>query len=238
MGTSERIILAADGLELDEVLDIARAIGDRLYAVKVHDVFDAHGPKVVKALRTVGARRVWYDAKLHDIPNTVGWRARAIGKGAEPGTEVDILTVHASGEIEMMMKAVEHGPQEIYAVTALTSLDEEQVHLTYGQPSKAAVLYLARLAKLAGVHGIVCSPKEVGMLAKRPELEGLKFIVPGVRSAGVKADDQKRTDTPAAAVRAGAHHLVIGRQLTLASDPSEALDEIEDEIAVALAAVA
>lgn len=238
MDTCERIILAADGLELHEALELTAEIGNRLYAVKVHDLVDTDGLKVVQQLRKAGARRVWYDAKLHDIPNTVGWRARAIGKGAEPGTEVDILTVHASGEIEMMMKAVEHGPREIYAVTALTSLDEEQVHLIYGQPSKAAVLYLARLAKLAGCHGVVCSPKEVGMLAKRPELQGLKFIVPGVRSAGMKADDQKRTDTPAAAVLAGAHNLVIGRQLTLASDPSEALDEIEDEIAVALAAAA
>ena len=222
---TSRIILAADELSLDQCLKLVSKIGDRVHAIKIHNVFDQQGPRVVQQLRNAGARRIWVDTKLHDIPNTVKLRAKAI---AESGA--DILTVHASGEIEMMMAAVEFGPAEIYAITVLTSLGEEQAHLLHGQPSKAGALYLARLAKLAGVHGVVCSPKEVGILAKRPELQGLKFITPGVRSSGKTTDDQKRVDTPAGAIVSGSTHLVVGRQITQATDPVEALRQIEAEI--------
>ncbi len=223
----ERIILAADELTLDQCLGLASKIGSKVHAIKVHNVFDLQGPSVVARLREAGAQRVWVDSKLNDIPNTVRLRAKAIANSG-----ADILTVHASGEIEMMMAAVESNVLvEIFAITVLTSLSEEQAHLLHGHPSKAAVLYLARLAKLAGVHGIVCSPKEVGILAKRPELRGLKLVVPGIRSAGKDAGDQQRVDTPAAAIKAGATHLVIGRQITQASDPVAALEELEAEIA-------
>ncbi|MFW5853411.1 MAG: orotidine-5'-phosphate decarboxylase [Patescibacteria group bacterium] len=225
MSDSNRIVLAVDELSLDQCLELASKVGDWVYAIKIHNVFDQQGPDVVQRLRDAGARRIWVDAKLHDIPNTVKLRAKAI---AESGA--DILTVHASGEIEMMMAAVEAGPSEIYAITVLTSLGEEQAHLLHGQPSKAEVLYLARLAKLAGVHGIVCSPKEVGILAKRSELQGLKFITPGVRSPGKATDDQKRVDTPAGAIASGSTHLVVGRQITQATDPVDALCQIEEEI--------
>ncbi|OHA91345.1 MAG: orotidine 5'-phosphate decarboxylase [Candidatus Zambryskibacteria bacterium RIFCSPHIGHO2_01_FULL_49_18] len=230
MSTASRIILAADELTLDQCLDLASKVGDRVHAIKIHNLYDRAGAIAVQQLRDAGARRVWVDAKLHDIPNTVKLRAKAI---AESGA--DILTVHASGEIEMMMAAVEGGPSEIYAITVLTSLGEEQAHLLFGQPSKAGALYLARLAKLAGVHGVVCSPKEVGILAKRPELQGLKFITPGVRSTGKATDDQKRVDTPAGAIASGATHLVIGRQITQAADPVEALHQIEMEISPTMA---
>jgi orotidine-5'-phosphate decarboxylase len=207
---------------------LASRVGERVYAIKIHNLFDAHGPEFVKLLHNAGAKRVWVDAKLHDIPNTVRLRARALEwSGAK------IITVHASGEIEMMTAAVEEFSAEVYAITALTSLSEEQVHLLHGQPSKAAVLYLARLAKMAGVAGVVCSPKEVGVLAKRPELKGMKFIVPGVRSIGKDAGDQQRVDTPLNAVKAGATHLVVGRQITQAKDPVEALDALEAELAEA-----
>ena len=226
-----RIVLAADELTLDRCLDLTHIMGGRLYAPKVHILFDRHGPGVISKIKEHGARYVWMDAKLCDIPNTVGRRAkeyRDVG--------VDILTVMASGGIEMMMAAVEKGPSRIYAVTILTSLSEEETCLVYGMPPKAAVLNLARMAKLAGVHGVVCSPQEVEMLAKRPELKGLEFVVPGIRSAGKDAGDQKRIGTPGAAIKAGATRLVIGRQLTDAKDPVAELDAIEAEIAAALAA--
>lgn len=222
---TSRIILAADELDLKKCLELASKVGDKVYAIKIHNVFDQHGPGVVQRLRDAGARRVWVDAKLHDIPNTVKLREKAISESG-----ADILTVHAAGEIEMMMAAVEAGPSEIYAVTVLTSLGEEQVNLLYGQSSKATVLYLARLAKLSGVHGIVCSPQEVGILAKRPELRGLKFVTPGVRSVGKSTDDQKRVDTPAGAIASGSTHLVVGRQVTQAADQVDALRRIEEEI--------
>ncbi|MDP2641945.1 MAG: orotidine 5'-phosphate decarboxylase / HUMPS family protein, partial [bacterium] len=133
------------------------------------------------------------DLKLHDIPKTVRARTRdLVASGA------DIITVHIPGGIDMMMAALEGaaGRAEIWGITALTSLSEEDVHLEAGHPSKATVLYRARMAKLAGLQAVVCSPKETAMLAGRPELTGLTIVNPGVRSAGVAHGDQARVDTP------------------------------------------
>lgn len=230
MYTEDRVVVAADELSLDQCLELASRIKDRVYAIKVHNVYDEHGPSVVGRLHDAGVTRVWVDYKLKDIPNTVKLRAKAIARSG-----ADILTVHASGEIEMMMAALESGIQ-IYGITVLTSLDEEQAHLLTGQPVKAAVLYRARLAKLAGIHAVVCSPNEVDMLAKRPELKGLEFVTPGIRSEGKDKGDQKRIGTPGGALKAGSHRLVIGRQITGAADPVQALEELEQEIDAALAA--
>lgn len=229
MNTHSRIVLAADDLSLATTLSIARQLGDRVI-IKIHSLWDQHGPGVVRQLQHAGsyASSIWVDLKLHDIPNTVRLRAQAVRESG-----ADIVSVHAAGEIEMMLAALESGIT-VYAITVPTSLFEEQAHLLHGQPSKAAVLYLARLAKLAGVQGVVCSPKEVGILAKRPELSGMKFITPGVRSSGQALGDQQRVDTPAAAIKAGAHMIVVGRQITQAEDSLAALEAIEAEIADAL----
>ncbi len=223
-----RIILAADELGLAQCLNLVSKIGARIYAVKIHNLFDLHGPKVIKQLRDAGARRIWVDAKLHDIPNTVKLRAAAIAK-----SEADILTVHASGGVDMMRAAKEGAPNmKIYAITVLTSLDDEQVKNIYGKTSALEqVLYLASMAGTAGLNGLVCSSREVGTLG--PIFEHMDRVVPGVRSAGKDAGDQKRIDTPAAAIKAGATHLVVGRQITQAVNPLAALNEIEMEVAVA-----
>ncbi len=228
MYTKERVILATDGLSLRECLELTQTIGNLVYAVKIHDLYDLNGPETVKMLHEAGAQKVWVDHKLHDIPKTVQYRADAIIRSG-----ADILTVHASGGIEMMMAAYQ-GIVELFAVTVLTSLTEEETTLLYGLPPKPAVINLARMAKLARVHGIVCSPQEVGILHKRPEFHeirfGPKFIVPGVRSPGVDVGDQKRVDTPANAIKSGASHIVVGRQLTTSPNPMEALNKLEEEI--------
>ncbi len=223
-----RIILALDGLSLDYCTNLVRVVSGRVYAYKIHDLWDAHGPSVVSRFVNSGTR-VFVDLKLHDIPNTVALRAKRV---LEAGA--DILTVHAEGGIDMMKAAVDNFPR-VLAITVLTSLSEEEAHLQFGQPVKAMVLKRARDAKLAGVWGIVCSPQEVGVLAKHLELAGLKFVTPGVRSPGKDVSDQKRVDTPAAAIKSGADFLVVGREITQATDPLVALEAIERQITEALA---
>ena len=214
------VIPALDGLDVDKAEKILKAVKSKIYAFKIHDLWDNRGPGIVAYLKTISEAKAWVDLKLNDIPQTVKNRALAVKNAGG-----DIITVMANGEIEMMMAAVETG-LEVYAVTVLTSLSEEQAQLIYGQPAKAAVLHLARLAKLAGVHGIVCSPQEVAVLASRPELKGLKFITPGVRSPGADEQDQKRVGTHLATFRGGANHLVVGREITTAADPAVALENI------------
>lgn len=226
MDASDRIIIAADELDLEQTLRLAETIGKRVYAFKIHNLYDLHGPSVVERLRRTGAQRVWVDAKLHDIPNTVRLRAKAIAASG-----ADIVSVHACGGINMMQAALESGLQT-YAITILTSLDEAQVENLYYRRPATAVLEFAMLAMLAKAHGVVCSPKELESLARSEDIiRGLKFVVPGIRSAGKGTDDQKRTDTPVAALKAGANYLVIGRQITKAADPVAAFEELAKEIA-------
>ncbi|MBI4215660.1 MAG: orotidine-5'-phosphate decarboxylase [Parcubacteria group bacterium] len=225
MNLNDKNIVALDELTLEQSLALIHKTNDKVYAYKIHNLWDQHGPSVVEQLKKAGAQKVWVDLKFKDIPNTVKLRSQAVRAAG-----ADILTVHASGGIKMMKAALQSGIPEVYAVTVLTSLSEEETQLLHGHSSKATVLHLAQLAKLAGVHGIVCSPQEVGILSEASELKPLKLIVPGVRSAGQSAEDQQRVDTPAAAIQAGATHLVIGRQITQADDPVEALKNLSKEI--------
>ena len=221
MSTKERIILALDGMSAKDVFDMAAKVADSVYAVKIHDLYDRAGPGAVSLIPESLA--VWVDYKLHDIPETVYKRVDGLCSNS------DILTVHASGGLKAMERAVETGVI-VYAVTVLTSLDEAEVREIYGRSIEDQVVYFAKQAKKAGVTGIVCSPKELALLSSYSELDSLEFIVPGVRSLGVSNDDQVRVDTPANAIRNGATRLVIGRQVTKAEDPIAALDAIAKEI--------
>lgn len=224
-----KIILALDELPFERCVQLIQAaIGNAaVHAFKVHNLVDRHGPEVIQKLKLAGADRIMLDYKLHDIPNTVRARAHDLyDNGA------DIITVHIPGGIDMMKAALEgaNGVAEIWGITALTSLSEEEVHLDAGHPSKAVVLQRARMAKLAGLHAVVCSPKETAMLAKRPELQGLGIVNPGVRSPGVDHADQARVDTPANAFKAGASYIVVGREFTTAKDPEAALAYIVRQV--------
>ncbi len=121
------------------------------------------------------------------------------------------------------------------AVTVLTSLGEEDVLRIYGCSVEAAVLKFARDAATANMSGIVCSPKELEMLAQYPELKGLLRVTPGIRPAWhQKGDDQKRVMTPAEAIKAGADFLVIGRPIIEANNRKEAFNYTVEEVARAL----
>jgi orotidine-5'-phosphate decarboxylase len=224
---SAKIYLAADKLSLAQCIEIGRKIGDRLHGIKVHNIVDANGPSSIELLKEHYAN-VWADFKLHDIPQTVGLRAKELSDAG-----ADIISVHAEGGIEMMMAADEASFSSIYAITALTSLSPEELELVSGHPPLATVLYRAQMAKLAGVEGIVCSPQEVGMLSKRTELRDMRFVTPGIRATGASLDDQKRVGTAVWTLQQGSNILVIGRQLTEASDPVVAFNELDTEISTA-----
>lgn len=164
---------------------------------------------------------MWVDFKLYDIPNTVKLRTENIS--------ADIISVHASGGVKMMREAVASG-KEIYAITILTSFSEAEEKQIYNQEVSGAVLNLARLAREAGVAGVVCSPKEVKFLRSYPEFANLKIVVPGVRSFGIDSKDQIRVGTPREAILDGADYLVIGRQITEANDPILALSDLQKEL--------
>ena len=118
----------------------------------------------------------------------------------------------------------------LVAVTVLTSLgaaDIAEVGLQ-GTPAEN-VLRLAKLARGSGLDGVVCSPREAALVRSEAGA-GFVLVTPGIRPAVASGDDQHRTTTPADALRAGSDFLVIGRPITLAGDPLQALSDIQGEI--------
>ncbi len=223
----ERLIIALDVPDAKAAQRLIQQIGDRAVFYKVGlQLFIAEGPRFVAELVQSG-RKVFLDLKLHDIPNTV---AHAIQSAN--GLGVNMLTVHASGGVEMLKAAVEAaGPHlNILAVTVLTSLNDRQLQ-EVGVEGGATdqVLRLAALAATTGCHGVVASPREVSEL-RRALGEGLAIVSPGIRPAGIGKDDQERVATPREAIRAGASHLVVGRPVTHAAGPVQAIEAILAEM--------
>ena len=221
------IIVALDLPSPQKALKLAEELAPVVGAFKVgKQLFVSGGPDIVRKLRATGAK-VFLDLKLHDIPNTV---AKAVIAATDLG--VQMTTVHASGGTEMLAAAenaaheqaavLRVDPPLVLAVTVLTSMDDGNLaELGVRGNVQEQVLRLAKLATVAGLRGLVCSPQEIEML--RAELgDDIQLVTPGIRPATIKADDQKRTMTPAEAIQAGANWLVIGRPITSANDPRAA----------------
>jgi orotidine-5'-phosphate decarboxylase len=209
--------------------ELALAMVDRLGATckfyKVgSELFTSAGPQIVQTLRALG-KDVFLDLKFHDIPNTVRGAARsAAAIGAK------LVTVHATGGREMLEAAVEGaGPNcGVLGVTILTSIDAAMLRTAWGRKSLEVygeVLRLAGECAEAGAHGVVCSGLEAQKIGAKYG-DKLKLLVPGIRPAGGKTDDQKRTVTAAEAARAGANYIVLGRMITEAKDPASELRSV------------
>ena len=229
-----RVIVALDFSTADAALALAATLPPADCGLKIgKELFTAAGPKLVETLVQSG-HRVFLDLKFHDIPNTV---ARACVAAA--GLGVWMMNVHASGGTRMMIAAREAlaplaSRPLLIAVTVLTSLDRSDLlELGLDEDPERLALHLAALTQGAGLDGVVCSAREAAAMRARFGA-GFKLVTPGIRPADAAADDQSRVATPAAAVRAGASWLVIGRPITAAPDPARALAQINTEIANAL----
>ena len=216
------IYVAIDTPELDRALSLATKVQGVAGGLKLGlEFFSANGPAGVERVAKLGLP-IFLDLKLHDIPNTVGKAIQAL-KHLEPA----VLTVHAAGGRAMLAqaKSAAHAGTKIVAVTVLTSLDQTDLADAgvTGSPQDQ-VRRLSSLARESGLDGIVCSGAEVHA-ARQFWPEGF-FVVPGVRPEGGDIGDQKRVVTPSAALKDGASILVIGRPITAADDPAEALRAI------------
>lgn len=229
-----RLIVALDVPGADAALAMVNALQGSCQWFKVGlELYLASGNSFVETLLGLGYS-VFLDLKLHDIPNTVAAAVSSVSS-----LRVNMLTVHAGGGLAMLKAAVEAAKSQpsapdLLAVTVLTSMDESQLR-SVGVNGTAAdqVARLARLAQEAGMRGLVCSAQEVGAMRIALGPQAI-LVVPGIRPAGAETDDQKRTATPAAAIRAGASYLVVGRPITQAVDPLRAAQGILAEIDSAL----
>lgn len=229
MTTASPALRAQPIVALDvPTMDAARALCDRLGPradfVKVGlELYTAEGPRVVEWLLSQG-KRVFLDLKLHDIPNTVKGAARG---AATMG--VSLLTVHGYGGATMVEAAVEGagGTTGILVVTVLTSFDTRSLGVALGREvleMGAEVTRLAAVASVARAHGVVCSGHEVA--AVRSSYPALRPLVPGLRLEGGATHDQSRVVTPERAAADGAAYLVLGRAVTAAADPADALEAV------------
>jgi orotidine-5'-phosphate decarboxylase len=216
------IYVAIDTPDLDRALTLAKAVKRHAGGLKLGlEFFAANGPEGVGEIAHLGLP-VFLDLKLHDIPNTVAKAIQAL-RPLEPA----VLTVHGAGGRAMLEEAKAAAPAatKVVAVTVLTSLDEDDLAATgIGGSPHDQVERLARLAKSAGLDGIVCSGNEV-KAARKAWANGF-FVVPGIRPSDGNSADQKRIMTPRKAMDSGASILVIGRPVTGAPDPDEALRAI------------
>ncbi len=230
MNPSSPVIVALDFPSQEAALALLERLDPALCRVKIgKELFTRAGPGLVERVVARGFD-VFLDLKYHDIPNTV---AAACDAAADLG--VWMMNLHASGGRRMMEAAAErlaqrHSRPLLIAVTILTSLGAEDLAEIgfHGEPADN-VRHLARLSAESGMDGVVCSPLEAAMLREERGRDFL-LVTPGVRPGGAALGDQKRVMTPRDALAAGASHLVVGRPITAAPEPLEALRAIVDEL--------
>lgn len=220
------IFVAIDTPDVHRAAALARSVLGLAGGVKLGlEFFCANGHEGVLRIAE-HELPIFLDLKLHDIPNTVEKAVQALAPLAPA-----VLTVHAAGGRAMLAAAKAAAPPEtkVVAVTVLTSLDTVDLADAgvIGTPAEQ-VQRLAGLAREAGVDGIVCSGAEVAT-AKADWPDGF-FVVPGVRPAGADVADQKRIVTPHQALADGASILVIGRPITAAVDPAQAIADIAADL--------
>jgi orotidine-5'-phosphate decarboxylase len=217
------IYIAIDTPDMARAKDIATRARNHVGGLKLGlEFFSAHGQPGVREMAALGLP-IFLDLKLHDIPNTVAKAVQALA-ALKPA----ILTVHAAGGLAMMedAKAAAAPDTKVVAVTVLTSLDgDDLTAIGLSADPHAQVERLTRLAREAGLDGVVCSGNEVAA-ARKIWPHGF-FVVPGVRPAGGEIGDQKRVMTPRKALDNGASIIVIGRPITQAQDPDAAARAIE-----------
>jgi len=228
---SSPIIVALDFPSAAQAVALAERLNPQQCRLKVgKELFTRSGPQVVESLQALGFD-VFLDLKFHDIPNTT---AMAVKAAAELG--VWMVNVHCSGGLKMMQACREVLDQHtgntplLIGVTVLTSMEQSDlVGLGLDVAPQEQVLRLAGLAEQAGLDGLVCSAQEARML--KQQWPAGQLVTPGIRPAGSAHDDQKRILTPAQAMQAGSDYLVIGRPITQAADPAQALNGILAELA-------
>ena len=225
VGASSPVVVALDFPGQQQALALARQLDPRMCRVKVgKELFTSCGPAIIEQLHALGFE-VFLDLKFHDIPNTT---AMAVKAAAELG--VWMVNIHCSGGLRMLAacrEVLQHvaNPPLLIGVTVLTSMEQQDLAgLGLDVEPHEQVLRLSALARQAGLDGLVCSAQEALEL-KQLWPESL-LVTPGIRPAGSATDDQKRIMTPAQALQNGSDYLVIGRPITRAENPQQALQQI------------
>ena len=158
---NSKLIIALDNLEINHALNLASLLSGHVWGFKVNDLLLKHGTQLIPWLGVHG--NVFADAKLHDIPRTVGHGVHHL---ADMGA--DIISVHlAAGEAALETALNNSGKSKIFGVSVLTSLSDRECNGIYQQDRKRLVQRMALEASTLGLPGIVCAAEELPLLENR-----------------------------------------------------------------------
>ncbi|SFE76924.1 orotidine-5'-phosphate decarboxylase [Peptostreptococcus sp. D1] len=230
----EKLIVAIDTDDYEKAVKLIDSLEDSVDIFKVGlENYIASRGKTVDYLKSKG-KKIFLDLKFHDIPNTMKSAVKAVIRDG-----VWLMTIHVS-DIEGMRQCADVARSEserlgiekplIVGVTVLTSLsDNDLKDIGCDMNTQELAIKRAKLAKEAGLDGVVCSAREVSKIV---DACGKDFVTvcPGIRPASIEVGDQKRVVTPGEAILNGASVLVVGRPITRAQNPSELADKIVKEI--------
>jgi orotidine-5'-phosphate decarboxylase len=212
-----------------EGLALVDRLGDAVSFYKIGlGMLTGGGLALAMELKDERGKRVFLDMKLFDIGATVEAAVRGLAQ-----FDLDFLTVHGDPHV---VRAAREGAAgsglRILAVTILTSLDRRDLDAALIREGAVSDLVVERAARAfeAGAHGVIASPQEAALIRALPEASGRLIVTPGVRPPGSDPGDQKRIATPAAAIAAGADHVVIGRPIHRAPDPRAAAEAVLAEL--------
>ena len=229
MSLKKKIFCALDFSELDQTIQFTDKIKDHIGGIKIGlEFFCKNGPAGVEKMKEFELP-IFLDLKLHDIPNTVVNAFRNL-ESLSP----DYLTVHLNGGQRMINELIKYKKKtKIIGVSMLTSLDQKDLKESGIMCDENS--YVEKLVKIgvsSGIDGVVSSPREVKLLRKK--FENLLLVTPGIRLPNENKNDQKRTETPAKAIKDGSSMLIIGRTITKSSNPilsiKKIIQNIENEI--------
>lgn len=234
----DKICVALDVDGLGQAERLAKLLSPYVGVFKIGlQLFTSEGPRVVEVVRNAGGR-VFLDLKFHDIPNTALNAAKvAVRMG------VFMTNVHSMGGTKMMRAVADAVREEaekadvdiplMIGVTVLTSMSDEELKddLLVNVSAEEYVAHLAGKAEVAGMDGVVCSPREIGVLREKIRNDFV-LVTPGIRPQwSFGKDDQSRVMTPRKAIEAGSDFIVVGRPITGAKDPTKAAQMLLEELA-------
>lgn len=226
----DRLIVALDVPNALAGLELARTLGDAVSFYKIGlGMLTGGGLALANELKAEHGKRIFLDMKLFDIGATVEAAVRGLAQ-----YDLDFLTVHGDPYVVQAAKQGAAGKDlKILAVTILTSLDRGDLDGALIKPGAVADLVVERAGRAfaAGADGVIASPQEAALIRALPEASGKLIVTPGVRPTGAALGDQKRVETPAAAIAAGADHIVVGRPVWQAADPKAAALAIVRDLA-------
>ncbi|MEM1375580.1 MAG: orotidine-5'-phosphate decarboxylase [Pseudomonadota bacterium] len=226
----DRLIVAMDVPNALAGLELAGKLGDAVSFYKIGlGMLTGGGLALANELKTEHGKRIFLDMKLFDIGATVEAAVRGLAQ-----FDLDFLTVHGDPYVVRAAKEGAAGKDlRILAVTVLTSLDRGDLDGALIKKGAIPDLVTERAAHAfeAGADGVISSPQEAALIRALPEADGKLIVTPGVRPVGAASGDQKRITTPAAAIAAGADHVVVGRPIWQAPSPKHAAEAILAEMA-------